>query len=193
MAELPRAAFVPAGLEASAYLDQPIPISHRQVTTQPSLVAKMVEALALRGGEKVLEVGTGLGYQTALLARLAREVWSVELWEDMRSMAAEALRGQGIANVELMLGDGTLGLAEQAPFDAIVVTAAFGEVPEPLVEQLVPGGRLVQPIGPGGYEEVVLFVKGDSGLEARRMLTGARFVRLYGEHGYPLDQASAEP
>ena len=189
IAEVPRAAFVPPGREHEAYLDQPIPIDHGQVTTQPSLVARMVEGLALGGTEKVLEVGTGLGYQTALLARLAREVWSIDLWQDLSAAAADALRAESIANVELVVGDGTLGLPERAPFDAIVVTAAVGQVPQPLVEQLIGGGRLVQPVGPGGYEEVILFVKDESGLVARRMLTGARFVRLYGEHGYPLDQA----
>lgn len=193
MARLPRAAFVPAQAAARAYRDRPVPITHGQVTSQPSLVAKMVEALALQGNEKVLEVGTGYGYQTALLASLAREVWSVELWSDMTAAARRALASQGIANVHLVVGDGTLGLPEQAPFDAIVVSAAFPTVPTPLIEQLAAGGRLVQPIGPGGREEVVLFENDRAGLAVRQAITGASFVPLYGRHGYPLEQAPSQP
>lgn len=193
IAEVPRAAFVPTKLARVAYLDEPVPISHGQVTTQPSLVAQMVEALALGGEEKVLEVGTGYGWQTALLASLTRQVWSIELWEDMSVAARDALAAHGIANVGLVVGDGTLGIPEQAPFDAIILTAAFGEVPRPLVDELVSGGRLVQPIGPGGAEEVILFLKDENGLAPQRRLTGARFVRLYGEHGYALEGAPAEP
>ena len=163
------------------------------MTTQPSLVAKMVEALALHGEEKVLEVGTGYGYQTALLAMLAREVWSIELWHDMTDAARAALAKVGIENATLLVGDGTLGLADQAPFDAIIVTAAFPTVPPPLADQLAEGGRLVQPIGPGGREDVRLFEKRGERLDVERSVTGAYFVRLYGEHGYPLEQAPAEP
>lgn len=193
MAALPRAAFVPAELAALAYLDVPVKISHGQVTTQPSLVAKMVEALELQGTEKVLEIGTGFGYGTALLARLGREVWSIELWRDMTDAAQEALAGQGIDNVHLVVGDGTAGLPAQAPFERIVINAAFPQVPEPLVEQLRNGGRLVQPIGPGGAEEVILFTKRGRRLKRERSLTGAYFVPLYGEHGYALEDAPAEP
>jgi protein-L-isoaspartate(D-aspartate) O-methyltransferase len=193
MAALPRASFVPPERAAEAHLDVPVKISHRQVTTQPSLVAEMVEALRLHGDEKVLEVGTGYGYQTALLAKLAREVWSIELWPDMADAARKVLDELRFANVHLVVGDGTLGLPPQAPFDAIIVSAAFPAVPEPLARQLLPGGRLVQPIGSGGAEDVVLFVKEGSELEPERNLTGARFVRLYGEHGYPLEEAPAGP
>jgi protein-L-isoaspartate(D-aspartate) O-methyltransferase len=193
MAELPRAAFVPSSHVDDAYVDEPVLIAHRQVTTQPSLVARMVEALELAGDERVLEIGTGYGYQTALLSRLAREVWTVELWSDMTDAAREALAGQGIANVHLVVGDGTQGLSDQAPFDAILVSAAFPAVPGPLAEQLRRGGRLVQPIGPGGFEDVVLFSKRESGLTRVRSIAPARFVRLYGEHGYALEDAPAEP
>jgi protein-L-isoaspartate(D-aspartate) O-methyltransferase len=189
IAALPRTSFVPLESAAEAYRDVPVRISHGQVTTQPSLVAGMVEALELRGEEKVLEVGTGYGYQTALLASLAREVWSVELWPDMADAAREALTEFGFANARLAVGDGTLGLPAQAPFDAIVVSAAFPAVPKPLEEQLAPGGRLVQPIGPGGAEEVILFAKKGTELEADRSLSGAYFVRLFGKHGYPLGEA----
>jgi protein-L-isoaspartate(D-aspartate) O-methyltransferase len=193
IARLPRARFVPPRSVEDAYLDEPIRISHQQVTTQPSLVARMVEALALAGGEKVLEVGTGYGYQTALLAMLAREVWSIELWSDMTEAAHEALAAEGLANVHLAVGDGTGGMPEQAPFDAIIVTAAFPEVPYALAEQVVTGGCLVQPIGPGGVEDVVLFAKTTTRLERRRSITGARFVPLYGRHGYSLADAPREP
>jgi len=193
IAWLPRAVFVPGELAAGAYLDEPVRITHQQVTTQPSLVAKMVEALALRGKEKVLEVGTGYGYQTALLAMLARAVWSIELWQDMVDAARASLTELGVTNATLLVGDGTCGLPDQAPFDAIIVTAAFPNVPPPLAEQLARRGRLVQPIGPGGLEDVRLFEKEGDELVARRSVTGAYFVPLYGEHGYALANAPAEP
>lgn len=191
VASVPRAVFVPSGLERRANLDQPLPISHGQVTTQPSLAGRMVEALGLRGTEKVLEVGTGYGYQTALLATLASVVWSLELWPDMRAAARASLRRVGIANAHLRLGDGTRGLVDQAPFDAVIVAAAFAAVPPPLVEQLVDGGRLVQPIGPGGYEDVRLFEKREGQLVVRRSICGAHFVRLRGEYGYALEPGYA--
>ena len=191
MARLPRAEFVPPELDRRAYLDEPVRISHDQVTTQPSLVATMVEALELAGDEKVLEVGTGYGYQTAILANLADEVWSIELWLDMTEAAHRALATQGLGNVHLIVGDGTLGLRDQAPFDAIIVTAAFPHVPPPLAGQLARRGRLVQPIGPGGREEVVLFTKDEQRLLRVRTLVPASFVRLYGEHGYPLERAAS--
>jgi len=153
----------------------------------------MVEALGLSGQEKVLEVGTGYGYQTALLARLAREVWSIELWADMTDAARLALIRVGIENVTLLVGDGTVGLPDQAPFDAIIVAAAFPTVPPPLADQLAQGGRLVQPIGPGGRDDVRLFQKQHEGLVVVQSVTGAYFVPLYGEHAYPVEQASEEP
>ena len=183
--EVPRSAFVPADLVAHAYLDQPLPIPHGQVTTQPSLVARMIEALALTSSELVLEVGTGYGFQTALLAHLSRFVWSTERWPDIAATARDNLARHGVTNVEVVVGDGTAGLPERAPFDAILISAAFPRVPPPLSEQLAPGGRLVQPIGSGGDEEVVLFDKGPRGLVRRRVVSLARFVRLYGQHGFP--------
>jgi protein-L-isoaspartate(D-aspartate) O-methyltransferase len=183
----PRAGFVPPPLAGQADQDVPLPIPHGQVTTQPSLVARMVEALGLRGGERVLEVGTGLGYQTALLARLAAHVWSLERWPDLVETARANLAAAGVGNVDLVCGDGTLGLPDQAPFDAIVLAAAFPEVPPPLAEQLARSGRLVQPIGPGGDEEVVAFARAEAGgaaLTPVARVTRAHFVPLYGEHGY---------
>jgi protein-L-isoaspartate(D-aspartate) O-methyltransferase len=182
---VPRAEFVPPGVVDRAYVDAPLRIPHGQVTTQPSLVAKMVEALALTGTERVLEVGTGYGWQTALLARLAREVWSVERWPDLAETARRSLARHGTQNATVVVGDGSEGLAANAPYNAILVSAAFPEVPQPLAEQLVYGGRLVQPIGPGGRENVVLFERRHEGLVARRTIIGAHFVRLVGRRGFP--------
>jgi protein-L-isoaspartate(D-aspartate) O-methyltransferase len=193
IAQVPRALFVPRALAARAYVDDPLRITHRQVTTQRSLVAKMVEALALRGEEEVLEIGTGYGYQIALLGRIAGKVVSVGLWQDMSDAARVTLNKIGVANVTLIAGDGTRGVPDQAPFDAIVVTAAFPSVPPRLAEQLVRGGRLVQPIGPRGREDVRLFEKDGNELVGKRSMTAACFVHLYGRNGYPLAQAPAEP
>ncbi len=182
---VPRARFVPTDLVEAAYLDRPLPIPHRQVTTQPSLTAKMIEALGLGGSEHVLEVGTGYGFQTALLAHLSGFVWSVERWSDVVDTARKNLARHGVANAEVVVGDGTEGLPEHAPYDAILVSAAFPSVPAPLAEQLALGGRLVQPIGSGDQEMVVLFEKKPQGLARRRNITGAHFVRLYGAYGFP--------
>jgi protein-L-isoaspartate(D-aspartate) O-methyltransferase len=182
--ETPRASFVPPELVEQAYLDKPLPIPHGQVTTQPSLSAKMIEALELTGSERVLEIGTGYGFQTALLARLSTFVWSIERWPDVAETAGKNLARHGVENVEVVAGDGTRGLPEHAPYDAVLVSAAFPSVPPPLAEQLAAGGRLVQPIGSGGQEEVVLFEKRPEGLARRRTVTGAHFVRLYGVHAF---------
>ena len=183
--EVPRAGFVPPDLTERAYLDRPLPIPHEQVTTQPSLSAKMIEALDLSGSERVLEVGTGYGFQTALLAHLSNFVWSIERFPDVAETAKNNLARHGVENVEVVAGDGTEGLPEHAPYDAILVSAAFPSVPPPLAEQLVAGGRLVQPLGSGGQEAVILFEKGPGGLVRRRTVTGAHFVRLYGAHAFP--------
>jgi protein-L-isoaspartate(D-aspartate) O-methyltransferase len=183
IAAVPRAEFVPSEGVDLAELDTPIPIPHEQVTTQPSLVARMVEALALDADVRVLEVGTGYGWQTALLARLAGHVFSVERFADLAETARRHLAGY--ENVTVVVRDGSAGLPAHAPFDAILVSAAFPRVPEPLEEQLAEGGRLVQPLGPGGAEDVVLFEKRDGELRRIRSVSGAHFVRLYGEHGFP--------
>jgi protein-L-isoaspartate(D-aspartate) O-methyltransferase len=182
---VPRAGFVPPNLAERAYEDKPLPIPHGQVTTQPSLVARMVEALGLAGSERVLEVGAGYGWQTALLARLCDFVWAVERFGDVAEAARENLARFGVTNAEVVTADGTEGLPEHAPYDAILVAAAFPSVPRPLEEQLAAGGRLVQPVGPGGREEVVLFGKGTRGLVRRRTIAQARFVRLHGAHAFP--------
>jgi protein-L-isoaspartate(D-aspartate) O-methyltransferase len=182
IAEIPRAAFVPPEMEGAAYRDAPIPIPRDQVTTQPSLIAQMVEALELNGNERVLEVGTGYGWQTALLARLAETVWSVERWPDLLASARANL--EEFTNVRLVRGDGSEGLPHEAPFDAIIVAAAFTSVPPPLADQVAEGGRLVQPIGPGGRDDVVLFEKRSEGLVRIRSIVPAHFVRLCGRYGY---------
>jgi protein-L-isoaspartate(D-aspartate) O-methyltransferase len=188
--EVSRADFVPPALVDRAHLDTPLPIDHQQVTTQPSLVGRMVEALELTGQERVLEVGTGFGWQTALLARLAARVWSIERWPDLAEQARTRLSRVGIENAEVAVGDGTEGVPDHAPYDAIIVCAAFTSVPAPVASQVASGGRLVQPLGRGGAEEVVLFGKLGAELERRRTITGAHFVRLCGRHGFP-DEARA--
>ena len=186
----PRAEFVPPSHASTAYRDEPVAIGHAQVTTQPSLSATMIESLDLSGDEHVLEVGTGLGFQTALLARLAAYVITIDRWPDLVEKAQLNLARVGLDNVTLYAGDGSLGIPEHAPYDAVVVSAAFPEVPPPLIEQLRLYGRLVQPIGSGGDEEVVLFERSADGLERRRVLTLAHFVRLYGRYGFPPDGVS---
>ncbi len=182
---IPRAGFVPANLAGQAYEDRPLPIPRDQVTTQPSLVARVVEALGLAGQERVLEIGAGYAWQTALLARLGGFVWAVERFGDVADAARENLSRFGVKNADVVEGDGTEGLPEHAPYDAILVAAAFPTVPRPLEEQLAAGGRLVQPVGHGGREEVVLFQKEVRGLVRRRTIAWARFVRLHGAHAFP--------
>lgn len=184
LASLRRAAFVPPEHAGSAYVDRPVPIPRQQVTTQPSLSAQMVQALHLTGTERVLEIGTGYGYQTALLARLAAHVTSVELWPDLAAAARRNLATEGVDNVRVLVGDGTHGAPAGAPYESVLVSAAFPQVPPPLVDQMRPGARLVQPIGPGGEDEVTLFERTPHGLVVRQRLLPARFVRLYGNHGY---------
>ncbi len=177
---VPRERFVPTGTEAQAELDQPIKIGRGQVTTQPSLIGRMVEALRLEPESRVLEIGTGYGYQTAILAELATDVHSIERFGNLARTARANLAAAGYTDVEVVVGDGTLGDAEHAPFDAIVVSAAAPAVPRPLVEQLADGGRLVMPIGPGGDDEVLAFRRAGDELAQIERLCHAFFVPLVG-------------
>jgi protein-L-isoaspartate(D-aspartate) O-methyltransferase len=179
-----RAAFVPPELAGEARYDYALPIGHAQTTSQPSLIALMVEALDLEADDTVLEVGTGYGYETALLARIARRVVSVERIAELAAAARANLGREGVSNVEVVVGDGTLGLAEPGTFDAIVVAAAFLSVPGPLAAQLAEGGRLVMPVGNGGGDLVKLFEKRHAELAELRVLCGARFVPLLGANGF---------
>lgn len=182
LATTPRDRFVPPRHAGRAPFDEPIPIGHGQPTSQPSLIAQMIDALRLSGTETVLEIGTGYGYQTALLARMARRVYSMERHADLARHARANLAAAGVSGAEVLVGDGTAGLPEHAPFDAVVVSATARTVPAPLAEQLAEGGRLVMPIHEELGETVVLFGKRHGRLVQERLLTPARFVPLIGEH-----------
>ncbi|MFI6710505.1 protein-L-isoaspartate(D-aspartate) O-methyltransferase [Nonomuraea sp. NPDC050478] len=178
----PRRRFVPPRFAASAQFDEPIPIGHGQPTSQPSLVARMIDALRLTGTETVLEIGSGYGYQTALLARMADRVYSLERHADLAEHARANLTAVGVTNVEVLVGDGTAGLLAHAPFDAVIVSAAAPTVPAPLASQLTEGGRLVMPIMGEAADLVTLYTKRQGELARLRLLTPARFVPLIGEH-----------
>jgi protein-L-isoaspartate(D-aspartate) O-methyltransferase len=173
-----RADFVPHHLVDQAYLDRPLRIPHRQVTTQPSLVARMVEAAAVGPDDRVLEIGTGYGFQTALLARLGREVVSVERHTSLAEAARYNLERAGVTNVSIVVGDGWKGRPDRAPFDSIVVSAAAAAVPRALAEQLREDGRLVIPIRAGEADDVYLFIKRRGRLERSRLVIAAYFVPL---------------
>ncbi len=182
-AETPRHRFVPAALRHRAYEDTALPIGDDQTISQPFTQASYLEALRLTGRERVLEIGTGSGYQTALLAALAAQVFSVERVKSLALAAREALRETGVTNVSVLLGDGTLGWSAYAPYDAILVAAGGPAVPPPLVEQLAAGGRLLMPVGAHGAQTLTLVER--LGVEIRQTPLGdARFVPLVGEHGF---------
>ena len=183
MGKVPRHLFVADKYQPSAYEDHPLPIGDGQTVSQPYIVAFMLEALAFEGWETVLEVGTGSGYQTALLAELARQVYSVERIERLARAAETLLQDLGYENVSLVVGDGSRGLAERAPFDVIVVSAAAPVIPQPLLEQLRQGGRMVIPVGPQHAQELKLVRRQEGGARVQN-LEGCRFVPLIGEQGY---------
>lgn len=180
---VPRHLFVPRALQSRAYQDTALPIGNGQTMSQPSMQARCLAALRLTGKERVLEIGTGSGYQTALLARLAAQVFSVERVARLREEALAALQAAGVTNVSLLLGDGTLGWRDYAPYDAIVVAAASPEVPQPLLEQLAPRGRILLPLGERGSQALTLVTTTDTGARRER-LAGARFVPLLGTFGF---------
>ena len=179
----PRHLFVPTGLRDHAYDDTPLPIGNGQTISQPTVHAKSLELLRLTGHERVLEIGTGSGYQTVLLAYLAAQVFSVERVPTLLERAREIIRDCGVNNVSLLLGDGTLGWREYAPYDAIVVGAAAPEIPRPLLEQLKDGGRLLLPLGGRDEQMLVLVIRHGDTYE-QRDITPVRFVPLLGTHGW---------
>jgi protein-L-isoaspartate(D-aspartate) O-methyltransferase len=181
---VPRHRVLPEALWARAYRDAALPIGDRQTISAPGVVARMTAALELVGHESVLEVGTGSGYQAAILAQLARRVVSIERLPQLAARARTALDRLGVSNVVVYLGDGSQGRAADAPFDAIVVTAGGPEVPRPLVEQLAPGGRLVGPFGERGAQQLVRVRRSRQGRLAREWLGPCRFVDLVGAHGW---------
>jgi protein-L-isoaspartate(D-aspartate) O-methyltransferase len=184
MAAVPREVFVPPRLADRAYADSALPIAAEQTISQPWIVAAICEALRLQGGERVLEVGTGSGYSAAVLSLLAAEVISVERHEQLTRQAAAALAALGVDNVELVVGDGSRGIPERAPFEAIAVHAAAPAAPPPLLAQLAPGGRLVVPIVGAGDVEMLTQLRRDGERVEARAIAPCRFVPLLGEEGF---------
>lgn len=178
--DVPRHAFVPDTLQDAAYDNNPLPIGEGQTISQPYIVAIMTELLALAPEHRVLEIGTGSGYQTAILARLAKQVYSIEIVEALAKRAAYRLKLLGFHNVETRVGDGYQGWPEAAPFDAIIITAAAKTVPPPLLEQLKPGGRLIVPLDSGFDQELMLFSKSATGEISQRKLLPVAFVPMTG-------------
>jgi len=183
MRKVPRHLFVDEALAAQAYADHPLPIGEKQTISQPYIVALMTEALGLEGHEKVLELGTGSGYQTAVLAELADRVFTIERIPSLLHRAREVLNSLGYRNVVYRVGDGTLGWPEEAPFDAILVSAGAPRVPQPLVDQLSMGGRLVLPVGDRRSQELILVERVPEGIR-KTTLGGCRFVDLVGKWGW---------
>lgn len=180
---VPRHLFVPQNKREFAYSDGPLPIGRGQTISQPYIVAYMTEALDLQGEERVLEIGTGSGYQAAILGELAAEVYTVERHQDLAKTASQRLQDMGYENIHVIQGDGTEGLPEHAPFQGVIVTAAAPEVPRPLLEQLDEGGRLIMPVGSRGGQVLKLYQRreGDFSVKA---LSPVAFVPLIGEHGH---------
>lgn len=183
MLAVPRHEFVPEELRSHAYEDVPLPIGSGQTISQPYIVAAMTVALRPQPTDRVLEVGTGCGYQAAVLSLLAKEVFTVEVRPELASAAARKLAQLGYSNVHVHCGDGTFGLPEFAPFDAILVAAAAPSVPEPLLAQLAEGGRMIVPVGDADNQELQLLEK-HAGAFSAKMMEGCRFVPLVGHHAW---------
>jgi protein-L-isoaspartate(D-aspartate) O-methyltransferase len=183
MATVPRDEFVRAFCINQAYADEPLPIGYGQTISQPYIVAAMVASLGLTGSENVLEIGTGCGYQAAVVSLLAREVHSVELLPDLAESAAERLQRLGYSNVHVHSGDGTLGWPEFSPYEAILIAAAAPSVPEPLLQQLTEGGRLIAPVGEEDKQELQLVTKREAKFNVKQG-GPCRFVPLMGQHGW---------
>jgi protein-L-isoaspartate(D-aspartate) O-methyltransferase len=183
MRKVPRHLFVAEPLRYRAYDDEPLHIGNQQTISQPYMVALMAEALRLRGSEKVLEIGTGCGYQAAVLAEMCSEVFSVEILEELATKTRERLDRLGYQNIRIQVGDGTLGWEEHAPYDAIIISAAAPQIPRPLLEQLKPDGMLVLPMGEEELQALVRIRKGKDGIK-EEYLGECRFVKLRGTHGW---------
>lgn len=178
--KVPRHLFVPDELRSFAYGDEPLPIGEGQTISQPYIVAYMTAALGLRGGERILEVGTGSGYQTAILAEIVPAVFTIELVEELSRKAQSILHRLGYTNISFRTGDGTYGWPEHAPFEAIIVTAAAEAIPKRLQEQLAPKGRMIIPVGVG-FQELILISRERRGFRKKRLLP-VRFVPLVSTH-----------
>lgn len=184
MRSVPREAFVPESLRIFAYDDAPLPIGDGQTISQPYVVALMIEAAALRPGERALEIGTGSGYAAAVMAEIAGQVFTIERLDGLAHAARQRLAELGYANVEVHTGDGTLGLPEAAPFDVIIAAAAGPEVPEAWKEQLATGGRIVMPVGGYDHQELVRLTRRDDGKFDKERFGDVRFVPLVGAQGW---------
>ena len=184
MERVPRHLFVPEELAARSYNDEPLDIGERQTISQPYMVAAMTEALELEGNERAIEVGTGSGYQAAILAELAREVITIESRAPLVDAARERLAMLGYRSVRVLEGDGTLGWSEAAPFDAILVAAAAPQIPPPLIEQLAERGRLVIPVGKSD-RQMLMRIRKSGGKAVQEELFACQFVPLQGQYGWP--------
>jgi protein-L-isoaspartate(D-aspartate) O-methyltransferase len=183
MKKVPRHLFVEEALQNQAYSDHPLPIGEKQTISQPYMVALMTEALLLTGKEKVLEIGTGSGYQAAILAELSEKVFSIERIRPLATRARKLLYELGYFNVEIKIFDGTYGWIEESPFDAITVTAGAPHIPQPLIDQLAMGGRLVIPVGDAFVQDLFRVTKTEQGTK-KEDLGGCRFVKLIGRYGW---------
>lgn len=184
MSKVPRHLFVDEALQDQAYNDYPLPIGENQTISQPYMVALMTEALELKGNEKVLEIGTGSGYQTAILAELSEKVYSIERIPSLMIRAKMILEKLRYSNTVLKVGNGTCGLEEETPFHAILVTAGAPEIPQPLIDQLAVGGRLAIPLGDRFSQSLIKAIKRENGGLVSENLGGCRFVSLIGEYGW---------
>ena len=191
MLTVPRECFVEEGLKEQAYSDYPLPIGEGQTISQPYIVALMTESLALEGHERVLEIGTGSGYQTSILALLAEKVYSIERITAIASRARKLFDEAHCSNVVIRIGDGTDGWPEEAPFEAIIVTAASPEVPDTLLKQLSEGGRMVIPVG-SEFEQTLLKVTRRGGRFIKESMGGCRFVKLIGRHGWSANKVEGQ-
>lgn len=185
MRRIPRHLFIPNALWDHAYADHPVPIDRGQTISQPYIVALMTQALQLEKSDRVLEIGTGSGYQTAILAELAKHVYTIERFPELSEKAKKLLTEAGYTNISFLVGDGTLGWPEEAPFDKIIVTAAAPEVPKALVEQLSERGRLVIPVGGRQVQTLLALTKEEGGKLRREELCACSFLPLVGKEGWP--------